>query len=127
MEDEDVTGLYEQIEELMQPKVEPNVKHELIQNMLSTDLTSHEKGDYMRMLGQFPDLFITSYEEIRGFEGEEIHINLKEGAHPIRQKLRRMGQVQLDALKEEVEKLLKAGFIYPVDTTKWVSPLVVTP
>ena len=31
------------------------------------------------------------------------------------------------ALKEEVEKLLKAEFIVPMDTTEWVSPVVVTP
>ena len=31
------------------------------------------------------------------------------------------------ALKEEVDKLLKAGFIYPVETVEWVSPVVVTP
>ena len=30
------------------------------------------------------------------------------------------------ALKEEVDKL-KAGFIYPVETVEWVSPVVVTP
>ena len=30
-------------------------------------------------------------------------------------------------LKEEVDKLLKAGFIYPVEIAKWVSPIVVTP
>ena len=31
------------------------------------------------------------------------------------------------ALKEEVDKLLKAGFIYHVEITKWVSRVVVTP
>ena len=31
------------------------------------------------------------------------------------------------ALKEEVDKLLSAGFIYHVGTTKWVSPVVVAP
>ena len=31
------------------------------------------------------------------------------------------------ALKEEVDKLSKACFIYPVETTDWVSPMVVTP
>ena len=36
-----------------------------------------------------------------------------------------MGQEQMAALKEEVDKLLKAGFI--VETAKWVSPVVVTP
>ena len=78
MEDDDGLGPYEQIEELMQPKVEPNIRHELIQNILSTDLTSHEKGDYMRMLEHYPEFSITSYENIKGLEGEEIHINLKE-------------------------------------------------
>ena len=31
------------------------------------------------------------------------------------------------ALKKEVNKLLKAGFIYPVETAEWVSPVVVAP
>ena len=43
------------------------------------------------------------------------------------QRLRRMGQEQMQALQEEVNKLLKAGFIYPIDTSEWVSPAVVTP
>ncbi|MCO5564969.1 hypothetical protein L7F22_018639 [Adiantum nelumboides] len=50
-----------------------------------------------------------------------------EGAKPVRQKLRRMGKEQMNALKEEVDKLLNAGFIVPVDNTEWVSPVVVTP
>ncbi|MCO5595237.1 hypothetical protein L7F22_049276 [Adiantum nelumboides] len=127
MENEDTTDPYEQIEGLMQPKVQLNVKDELIQKMLSPNLTSHEKGVYLHMLQQFPNLFITSYEEIKGFKGEEINIPIKEGAQPVRQNLRRMEQVQLNALKEEVDRLLKAGFIYPVSTADWVSPVVVTP
>ena len=47
---------------------------------------------YVQMLSKFPNLFITSYEEIRGFKGEDVHIELKNGAKPIRQKLRRMGR-----------------------------------
>ena len=31
------------------------------------------------------------------------------------------------ALKEEVDKLLKPRFIYPVEIAEWVSPVVVTP
>ena len=45
----------------------------------------------------------------------------------MRQRLRRMGQEQMMALKEEVDKLLKADFIYPVETAEWVSLVVVTP
>ena len=79
------------------------------------------------MLSRYPNLFITSYEEIKGFKGEELRIELKDGVKPVHQILRRMGQEQMMALKEEVDKLLKAGFIYPVETAEWVSPVVVTP
>ncbi|MCO5584610.1 hypothetical protein L7F22_038541 [Adiantum nelumboides] len=127
MENEETSSPYEQIEGLMQPKVQSNFKEEPIQKMLSLDLTSHEKGEYLHMLQQFPNLFIISYEKIRGFKEEAINIPIKEGAQPMHQKLRRMGQVQLNALKEEVDKLLKAGFIYPdfwLETAELVSFMV---
>ena len=43
------------------------------------------------------------------------------------QKLRRLGIVQQEALLTEVKKLLQAGFIYPVEDSEWVSPVVVIP
>ena len=32
-----------------------------------------------------------------------------------------------DIVKEELQKLLTTGFIYPISDSKWVSPLVVVP
>ena len=32
-----------------------------------------------------------------------------------------------DILKEEIQKLLEAGFIYPISDSEWVSPLVIVP
>ena len=32
-----------------------------------------------------------------------------------------------DIVKEELQKLLDAGFIYPISDSKWVSPLVLVP
>ena len=32
-----------------------------------------------------------------------------------------------DTVKEEIQKLLNVGFIYPISNIKWVSPLVVVP
>ena len=90
-ENEEWEGPYEQIEELMQLKVKPNVKQELLLKMISPDLSTQEKERYVEMLFQFPDLFITSYEEIRGMKAEELCIDLKEGAKPVRQKIRRLG------------------------------------
>jgi hypothetical protein len=45
-------------------------------------------------------------------------------AKPIQQCLRLVHPRKADAIKLEVEKLLKAGFIYPVALTDWVSNLV---
>ena len=85
-------GPYEVIEELMQPKVELQQKKELVAKMVSTDLSTMEREKYLGMLSKFPNLFITSYEEIRGFKGEELHIELRDGAKPVHQRLRRMSQ-----------------------------------
>ena len=32
-----------------------------------------------------------------------------------------------DIVKEEIKKLLEAGFIYPISNSEWVSPLVTVP
>ncbi|MCO5584110.1 hypothetical protein L7F22_038033 [Adiantum nelumboides] len=64
---------------------------------------------------------------IKGVDVIQHHIDLKPDAKPVAQKLRRLGMVQQEALLSEVNKLLKAGFIYPVTNSEWVSPVVVTP
>jgi hypothetical protein len=43
---------------------------------------------------------------------------------PVQQRLHPVHPRKADAIKLEVEKLLKDGFIYPVDLTDWVSNLV---
>ena len=83
---------YEVIKELMQPNVEASKKQELMAKMISLDLSVEEKEKFLKMLSRYPNLFITSYEEIRGFKGEELRIKLKDGVKLVHQRLRRMGQ-----------------------------------
>ena len=45
-------------------------------------------------------------------------------ARPVQQNLRPVNSRKAAAVKAEVEKLLKAGFIYPIALTEWVSNLV---
>jgi hypothetical protein len=45
-------------------------------------------------------------------------------AKPIRQRLRLVHPHKVVAIKLEVEKLLKGGFIYPMELIDWVSNLV---
>jgi hypothetical protein len=42
-------------------------------------------------------------------------------AKPVRQKLRPINPRKAIAIKAKVEKLLKVGFIYPIQLTQWVS------
>jgi hypothetical protein len=30
-------------------------------------------------------------------------------------------------VREDLDKLLRFGFIYPIETTKWLSPLIIVP
>lgn len=101
--------------------------HEVNVKMLSSSLTIEEKKEYLNMLDEFPGLFANSYKELKGIEVVQHHIELKPGSKPVVQKLRRLGDLQQEALKNEISRLLAAGFIFPVDNSEWVSPVVVTP
>ena len=46
------------------------------------------------------------------------------GAKSVRKKLHQIHPKKAVAIKAEVEKLLRAGFIYPVPLTEWVSNIV---
>ena len=45
----------------------------------------------------------------------------------MRQPKRRMNPALKDIFKEELQKLLYVGFIYPISDSEWVSPLVLVP
>ena len=51
----------------------------------------------------------------------EHEITSYRDAKPVRQKLHPVNPKKATTIKIEVEKLLKAGFIYPIHLTQWVS------
>ena len=51
----------------------------------------------------------------------EHEIKTYPNTNPIRQRLRVVNSRKAPAIKEEIEKLLKSSFIYPVPLTQWVS------
>lgn len=53
------------------------------------------------------------------------HIYIKEDCKPVRYPQRRMNPVMKDIVKQELQKLLDAGFIYLISNSEWVSPLVI--
>ena len=71
-------------------------------------------------------MFAWSYKDLKGISPElvEHRIPLIPGARPIRQKERRMNPRLQLLVKAELEGLLEAGFIKPVEITDWMSPMV---
>ena len=80
---------------------------------------------YTALFKEFRDIFVWTYEEIPGIISLLLMISgLGPGTKPVCKKLRQVHPRKAAAIKEEVEKLLKAGFIYPVPLTEWVSNIV---
>ena len=81
---------------------------------------------YKDLFKEFCDIFACSYEEMPGIDPRIVVHEIKTyvGARPVRQKLQPIHPKKAVAIKAEVEKLLKVGFIYLVPLTEWVSNIV---
>ena len=80
----------------------------------------------MALFKEFHDIFAWSYEEMSGIDPYIVVHEIKTYpmAKPVRKKLRKVHPWKAAAIKAEIEKLLKAGFIYIVPLTEWVSNVV---
>ena len=90
----------EDMDQLMQPPASQQEKEKLLLSMPNSTMRSEEKEEYMRVIKKFPNLFIKSHEEIRGFQCEPMHIEQKEG---------------------------RAGLICPVEHSNWANPAGIIP
>jgi hypothetical protein len=78
---------------------------------------------YPNLFKELCDIFAWSYEEMPDIDPKivEHEITTYPDAKLVRQKLHPVNPKKATTIKVEVEKLLKAGFIYPIHLTKWVS------
>ena len=97
------------------------------QMKMESKLRDEEIREYSELIDEFSNTFAWSYDELKGITREmvEHRIPLIPRAKPVRQKeSRRNPQLQL-LIKEELERLLQAGFIKLVEITDWVLPMVI--
>ncbi len=78
---------------------------------------------------EYRQVFAWSYKELKGIPKEvcEHKIELMVNLQPIKQKQYKMNPNYALRVRENFDKLLDAGFIYPIKTTRWLSPLVIVP
>jgi hypothetical protein len=96
--------------------------------MIGADYSPQEIEIYMTLFKEYRVIFSWSYEEMPGIDPWIVEHEIKTypNVKPVRQKLRPINPRKAPVIKVEIEKLLKAGFIYPVTLTEWVSnPVVV--
>ena len=81
-------------------------------------------GDNKDIFDTFQHLFREDLGILKGFEHKII---LKKSSVPTVQKVRRVPNLMLPPLKEELNKLLKAAIIEEIESSEWPAPVVLTP
>ena len=92
---------------------------------IGNSIQGEELEQYKSILNEFSDVFAWDYSDLKGVSPElcQHKIDLLEGTYPIRQRQYRLNPKYSLLVKDEIDKLLEAGFIYPVLSSEWVSPI----
>lgn len=93
---------------------------------LGTNCTHVERTTFIKLFKEYKHVFTWNYEDLKTYDMKIIHhmIPLKEYAKPFQQKLRKMNPFLESLVKKELNKLLVARIIFPIQHTTWVANLV---
>ena len=93
---------------------------------INKNMPTEYKDKVIKLLKEYVDCFAWEYHEMPGLSRElvEHRLPIKSGFRPYKQPPRRFNPNIYDRVKEEVDRLLKAGFIRPCRYAEWVSNIV---
>ena len=57
----------------------------------------------------------------------EMNIEIKPKSMPIKKRPYKLAHKYKEIIKKEIDNMLTAGIIYPIDQSKWAIPMVVQP
>jgi len=79
------------------------------------------------LLHEYQDLFPTKFSKMKCIIGElgVMRIPLKPDAKPSKQRPYRMNPRYKEKVREEIDRMLEAGIIEPVEESEWISPMVI--
>jgi hypothetical protein len=95
-----------------------------------TFVNKNMRADYkvkvIELLKEYVDCFEWEYLEMPGLSRELVEhwLPIKPGFRPYKQPPRRFNPLLYDQVKEEIDRLLKAGFIRPCRYAEWVASIV---
>ena len=72
---------------------------------------------------------LETYKDLKGLVHEmgEMKIDIKHDARPIKKRSYKLAHKYKEIVKKEIDNMLVAGIIYPIDQSEWASPMVVQP
>jgi hypothetical protein len=93
---------------------------------MNTSMPREHKDQVCYLIREFSDCFVWSYTEMLGLSRDliEHRLPIKKGFRPFRQPSRHFNPILFGRIKEEVDRLLKAGFIRPCRYVEWVSNII---
>lgn len=96
---------------------------------ISGVLRGYELRLVQRFLRSYEDVFAWRIEDMKGIPARygEHRIDLMDNAVPVRQRQYRLNPKYSLMVKNEIDKYLSVGIIYPVLSSEWVSPIVIVP
>ncbi|MCO5575756.1 hypothetical protein L7F22_029560 [Adiantum nelumboides] len=96
---------------------------------IAIDLTKEEEKLLITILKEYKDVFAWFYKDLKGVDPSicQHTIRLKSDAKTSRQHPYTYNETFAKKIKEEIDKLKEVEFIYVIEHTDWVSPIVVVP
>ena len=96
---------------------------------IGAHITLSQEEQLIALLNKYHKAFAWEYIDMPGIHHEKCthHIYTDDNLRPLRKPQQRMNPILKEIVKEELQKLLKVGFIYPISNSQRVSPLVVVP
>ncbi|XP_024039511.1 uncharacterized protein LOC112098123 [Citrus clementina] len=121
---ENKTGRQEPVEDLETVSMGPENPGKTIR--IGSRLKGEQKQELVKCLQAHADVFAWAHEDMPGIDPEVAchKLAIKKGARAVRQKRRCLNQERYEAVNDEVEKLLRAGFIREVSYPEWISNVV---
>ena len=93
---------------------------------ISSKLLEEEKSELILLLKEFKDVLVWDYSKMLGLDpGLVVHtLNVDPKAKPVAQPARVFHTEIKEQIVKEVQKLLAAGFIKPIQHPRWLSNIV---
>jgi hypothetical protein len=93
---------------------------------IGAEMSLEEQAKFLQFLDKNSDIFSWSTSDLIGVSREVIEhkLQVNTNANPKKQKLRKMSEGKIEAVKVEVQCLIDAGFIREVTYPQWLANVV---